>query len=180
MRVSLRFFFTYLGWSKLETDFALVDEELIAFPQTNVAWVVFATKETDVAVLLAGESGQARPKHLVQKNRENISPSVVLSYRRRKLMVLYLHGNGQIRCVDSKWKAVLLKLAKRRVYAIGCCAPRVVRGDRHASRRSSKKKKKIVRAQPDMAWQLQKSLIKMIVVVWKFLLKTAWPEQAFC
>jgi len=55
-----------------ETDFATRDEGFIAFAN-KVADVVFATKETDVAVLLAGEIGQAR-EALVQKIGENISP----------------------------------------------------------------------------------------------------------
>jgi elongation factor Ts len=158
-----------------ETDFATRDEGFISFAN-KVADVVFATKETDIAVLLAGEIGQAR-EALVQKIGENISP-------RRAVIVEgglvggYLHGNGQI-AVLTQLEGGSAELAKDVSMHVAAVAPRVVRGDDMPAEVLAKEEE-IVRAQPDMAGKPAEIVDKMIVGrMKKFLAENSLTEQPF-
>jgi len=158
-----------------ETDFASRDEGFIAFAN-KVADVVFSTKETDMAVLLAGEIGQAR-EALVQKIGENISP-------RRAVIVEgglvggYLHGNGQI-AVLTQLEGGSAELAKDVSMHVAAVAPRVVRGDDMPADVLTKEEE-IVRAQPDMAGKPAEIVDKMIVGrMKKFLAENSLTEQPF-
>ena len=158
-----------------ETDFATRDEGFISFAN-KVADVVFATKETDIAVLLAGEIGQAR-EALVQKIGENISP-------RRAVIVEgglvggYLHGNGQI-AVLTQLEGGSVELAKDVSMHVAAVAPRVVRGDDMPAEVLAKEEE-IVRAQPDMAGKPAEIVDKMIVGrMKKFLAENSLTEQPF-
>lgn len=158
-----------------ETDFASRDEGFIAFAN-KVADVVFTTKETDMAVLLAGEIGQAR-EALVQKIGENISP-------RRAVIVEgglvggYLHGNGQI-AVLTLLEGGSAELAKDVSMHVAAVAPRVVRGDDMPAEVLAKEEE-IVRAQPDMAGKPAEIVDKMIVGrMKKFLAENSLTEQPF-
>jgi elongation factor Ts len=158
-----------------ETDFASRDEGFIAFAN-KVADVVFTTKETDMAVLLAGEIGQAR-EALVQKIGENISP-------RRAVIVEgglvggYLHGNGQI-AVLTQLEGGSAELAKDVSMHVAAVSPRVVRGDDMPAEVLAKEEE-IVRAQPDMAGKPAEIVDKMIVGrMKKFLAENSLTEQPF-
>lgn len=158
-----------------ETDFATRDEGFIAFAN-KVADVVFATKETDVAVLLAGEIGQAR-EALVQKIGENISPrrAVIIE---GGLVGAYLHGNGQI-AVLTQLEGGSAELAKDVSMHVAAVAPRVVRGDDMPAEVLAKEEE-IVRAQPDMAGKPAEIVDKMIVGrMKKFLAENSLTEQPF-
>ena len=158
-----------------ETDFASRDEGFVAFAN-KVADVVFTTKETDMAVLLAGEIGQAR-EALVQKIGENISP-------RRAVIVEgglvggYLHGNGQI-AVLTQLEGGSAELAKDVSMHVAAVAPRVVRGEDMPADVLAKEEE-IVRAQPDMAGKPAEIVDKMIVGrMKKFLAENSLTEQPF-
>ncbi|REG86890.1 translation elongation factor Ts [Marinomonas pollencensis] len=158
-----------------ETDFASRDEGFVAFAN-KVADVVFATKETDMAVLLAGEIGQAR-EALVQKIGENITP-------RRAVIVEgglvggYLHGNGQI-AVLTQLEGGDAELAKDVSMHVAAVSPRVVQGDDMPADVLAKEEE-IIRAQPDMAGKPAEIVDKMIVGrMKKFLAENSLVEQPF-
>ncbi|MGO3344640.1 MAG: translation elongation factor Ts [Marinomonas sp.] len=158
-----------------ETDFASRDEGFIAF-SNKVADVVFATKETDMAVLLAGEIGKAR-EALVQKIGENITPrrAVIIE---GGLVGGYLHGNGQI-AVLTQLEGGDAELAKDVSMHVAAVSPRVVQGaDMPADVLA--KEEEIVRAQPDMAGKPAEIVDKMIVGrMKKFLAENSLLEQPF-
>ncbi|MBJ7538395.1 translation elongation factor Ts [Marinomonas transparens] len=158
-----------------ETDFASRDEGFISFAN-KVADVVFATKETDMAVLLAGEIGQAR-EALVQKIGENITP-------RRAVLIEgglvggYLHGNGQI-AVLTQLEGGDVELAKDVSMHVAAVSPRVVKGDDMPADVLAKEEE-IIRAQPDMAGKPAEIVDKMIVGrMKKFLAENSLVEQPF-
>ncbi|AEF55660.1 translation elongation factor Ts [Marinomonas posidonica] len=158
-----------------ETDFASRDEGFVAFAN-KVADVVFATKETSMETLLAGEIGQAR-EALVQKIGENITP-------RRAVIVEggliggYLHGNGQI-AVLTQLENGSAELAKDVSMHVAAVAPRVVQGDDMPADVLAKEEE-IVRAQPDMAGKPAEIVDKMIVGrMKKFLAENSLVEQPF-
>jgi len=158
-----------------ETDFASRDEGFIEF-SNKVADVVFATKETDMAVLLAGEIGKAR-EALVQKIGENITPrrAVIIE---GGLVGGYLHGNGQI-AVLTQLEGGDAELAKDVSMHVAAVSPRVVQGaDMPADVLA--KEEEIVRAQPDMAGKPAEIVDKMIVGrMKKFLAENSLLEQPF-
>lgn len=158
-----------------ETDFAARDEGFLAFAE-KVADVVFATKETNIETLLAGEIGDAR-EALVQKIGENISP-------RRAVLVEgglisgYLHANGQI-AVLTQLEGGNAELAKDVSMHVAAVAPRVVRGDDMPADVLAKEEE-IIRAQPDMAGKPAEIVDKMIVGrIKKFLAENSLVEQPF-
>jgi elongation factor Ts len=158
-----------------ETDFASRDEGFVAFAN-KVADVVFTTKETDMAVLLAGEIGQAR-EALVQKIGENITP-------RRAVLIEgglvggYLHGNGQI-AVLTQLEGGDAELAKDVSMHIAAVSPRVVKGEDMPADVLTKEEE-IIRAQPDMAGKPAEIVDKMIVGrMKKFLAENSLVEQPF-
>ncbi len=158
-----------------ETDFASRDEGFVSFAN-KVADVVFATKETDMEVLLAGEIGSAR-EALVQKIGENITP-------RRAVIVEgglvggYLHGNGQI-AVLTQLEGGDAELAKDVSMHVAAVAPRVVKGEDMPADVLAKEEE-IIRAQPDMAGKPAEIVDKMIVGrIKKFLAENSLLEQPF-
>ncbi|MEL0611753.1 translation elongation factor Ts [Marinomonas arenicola] len=158
-----------------ETDFASRDEGFVAF-SNKVADVVFATKETDMAVLLAGEIGQAR-EALVQKIGENITPrrAVIIE---GGLVGGYLHGNGQI-AVLTQLEGGDAELAKDVSMHVAAVSPRVVQGDDMPADVLAKEEE-IIRAQPDMAGKPAEIVDKMIVGrMKKFLAENSLVEQPF-
>ncbi|MGB5996173.1 MAG: translation elongation factor Ts [Marinomonas sp.] len=158
-----------------ETDFASRDEGFIAF-SNKVADIVFATKETDMAVLLAGEIGQAR-EALVQKIGENITPrrAVIIE---GGLVGGYLHGNGQI-AVLTQLEGGDAELAKDVSMHVAAVSPRVVQGDDMPADVLAKEEE-IIRAQPDMAGKPAEIVDKMIVGrMKKFLAENSLVEQPF-
>lgn len=158
-----------------ETDFASRDEGFVAFAN-KVADVVFATKETDMAVLLAGEIGQAR-EALVQKIGENITPrrAVIIE---GGLVGGYLHGNGQI-AVLTQLEGGDAELAKDVSMHVAAVSPRVVQGDDMPADVLAKEEE-IIRAQPDMAGKPAEIVDKMIVGrMKKFLAENSLVEQPF-
>ena len=158
-----------------ETDFASRDEGFVAFAN-KVADVVFATKETNMETLLAGEIGEAR-EALVQKIGENITP-------RRAVIVEggliggYLHGNGQI-AVLTQLENGSDELAKDVSMHVAAVAPRVVKGEDMPADVLAKEEE-IIRAQPDMAGKPAEIVDKMIVGrMKKFLAENSLVEQPF-
>ena len=158
-----------------ETDFASRDEGFVAFAN-KVADVVFATKETNMEALLAGEIGEAR-EALVQKIGENITP-------RRAVIVEggliggYLHGNGQI-AVLTQLENGSDELAKDVSMHVAAVAPRVVKGEDMPADVLAKEEE-IIRAQPDMAGKPAEIVDKMIVGrMKKFLAENSLVEQPF-
>lgn len=158
-----------------ETDFASRDEGFIAFAN-KVADIVFSTKETDMAVLLAGEIGQAR-EALVQKIGENISPRRAVIVE-GGLVSGYLHGNGQI-AVLTQLEGGSSELAKDVSMHVAAVSPRVVRGEDMPAE-VLVKEEEIIRAQPDMAGKPAEIVDKMIVGrMKKFLAENSLTEQPF-
>ncbi|TBR43447.1 elongation factor Ts [Marinomonas agarivorans] len=158
-----------------ETDFAARDEGFLAFAE-KVADVVFATKETNIETLLAGEVGDAR-EALVQKIGENISPrrAVVVE---GGLVGGYVHANGQI-AVLTQLEGGNPELAKDVSMHVAAVSPRVVRGE-DMPEDVLTKEEEIIRAQPDMAGKPAEIVDKMIVGrMKKFLAENSLVEQPF-
>ena len=104
-----------------ETDFAAGDSNFNNFADQVVAKLV-ATKQTDVAELMAGELEEAR-MGLVQKIGENITvrrPVVIES----ETVGAYLHSNGKIGCVVAL-KGGSEELAKDIAMHVTASNPRV-------------------------------------------------------
>lgn len=129
-----------------ETDFAAGDSNFNNFADQVVAKLV-ATKQTDVAELMAGELEEARMS-LVQKIGENITV-------RRPVMIesdtvgAYLHSNGKIGCVVAL-KGGSEELAKDIAMHVTASNPRVTHPD-EMPEDVLEKEKEIIKAQPDMA-----------------------------
>ena len=158
-----------------ETDFASRDEGFIAF-SNKVADVVFATKETDMAVLLAGEIGQAR-EALVQKIGENITPRRAVLVE-GGLVAGYLHSNGQIASL-VQLEGGSEELAKDVAMHVTAVNPRVVRGEDMPAEVLAKEEE-IIRAQPDMAGKPAEIVDKMIGGrIKKFLAENSLNDQPF-
>ncbi|WP_067096301.1 translation elongation factor Ts [Marinomonas atlantica] len=158
-----------------ETDFASRDEGFLTF-SNKVADAVFATKETDMAVLISGELLEAR-EALVQKIGENITP-------RRAVVVEgdvvsgYLHSNGQIAAL-VQLEGGSDELAKDIAMHATAVSPRVVRGEDMPAE-VLEKEEEIIRAQPDMAGKPAEIVEKMIGGrIKKFLAENSLEEQAF-
>ena len=158
-----------------ETDFVARDAGFLGFVNT-VLDKAFTTKQTDVAVVMAGELETAR-EALVQKIGEKISV--------RRINLLeggvvggYLHLNNRI--------AVLVQLeggneetAKDIAMHVAAVNPQVVSSDQMPAE-VVEKEKEIIRAQPDMAGKPAEIVEKMIVGrISKFLKEASLVDQAF-
>lgn len=159
-----------------ETDFAARDDNFKGFVET-VAAKVFETKETDIAVLMAGDLEAAR-EALVQKIGENISV-------RRAAVVdadggivgEYVHG-GRIG-VLSVLTAGNADVAKDVAMHTAAVNPRVARPEDMPAE-ELQKEKEIIMAQPDMASKPDEIKEKMSIGrVKKFLAENSLVEQAF-
>lgn len=158
-----------------ETDFVARDAGFLAFVN-SVLDKAFATKETDVATLVAGELESAR-EALVQKIGEKISVRRV-SLVQGGLVSGYLHLNSRI--------AVLVQLeggndevAKDIAMHVAAVNPTVVSSDQMPIE-VVEKEKEIIRAQPDMAGKPAEIVEKMIVGrINKFLKESSLVDQPF-
>lgn len=158
-----------------ETDFVARDAGFLAFVN-SVLDKAFATKETDVAALIAGELEAAR-EALVQKIGEKISVRRV-SLVEGGVVSGYLHLNSRI--------AVLVQLeggndevGKDIAMHVAAVNPVVVSSDQ-MSPEVVEKEKEIIRAQPDMAGKPAEIVEKMIVGrINKFLKESSLVDQPF-
>jgi len=158
-----------------ETDFVARDAGFLAFVN-SVVDKAFATKETDVAALTAGELEAAR-EALVQKIGEKISVRRV-SLLEGGVVSGYLHLNSRI--------AVLVQLeggndevGKDIAMHVAAVNPTVVSSDQ-MSPEVVEKEKEIIRAQPDMAGKPSEIVEKMIVGrINKFLKESSLVDQPF-
>lgn len=158
-----------------ETDFVARDAGFLAFVN-SVLDKAFATKETDVATLIAGELEAAR-EALVQKIGEKISVRRV-SLVEGGVVSGYLHLNSRI--------AVLVQLeggndeiGKDIAMHVAAVNPVVVSSDQ-MSPEVVEKEKEIIRAQPDMAGKPAEIVEKMIVGrINKFLKESSLVDQPF-
>lgn len=158
-----------------ETDFAAGDANFAGFAD-KVVEKLAATKETDVAKLMAGDLEDAR-EALVQKIGENITvrrPSVVEA----ETVGAYVHSNGKIACIVAL-KGGDEELAKDIAMHVTASSPRVVRGE-DMPEDVLEKEKEIIRAQPDMAGKPSEIVEKMIGGrISKFLKENSLLDQPF-
>lgn len=158
-----------------ETDFAAGDANFIGFAD-KVVEKLAATKETDVAKLMAGDLENAR-EALVQKIGENITvrrPSIVEA----ETVGAYVHSNGKIACIVAL-KGGDEELAKDIAMHVTASNPRVVRGE-DMPEEVLEKEKEIIRAQPDMAGKPSEIVEKMIGGrISKFLKENSLLDQPF-
>jgi elongation factor Ts len=158
-----------------ETDFAAGDTNFNAFADKVVAKLA-ATKEADVAALMAGELEEAR-EALVQKIGENITvrrPAVLEG----ETLGAYVHSNGKVGCVVVMTGANE-EVAKDIAMHVTASSPRVVRAEDMPAE-VVEKEKEIIKAQPDMAGKPEEIVEKMMVGrINKFLKENSLLDQPF-
>ena len=158
-----------------ETDFAAGDTNFNAFADKVVAKLA-ATKEADVAALMAGELEEAR-EALVQKIGENITvrrPAILEG----ETLGAYVHSNGKVGCVVVMTGANE-DVAKDIAMHVTASSPRVVRAEDMPAE-VVEKEKEIIKAQPDMAGKPEEIVEKMMVGrINKFLKENSLLDQPF-
>ncbi len=158
-----------------ETDFAAGDTNFNAFADKVVAKLA-ATKEADVAALMAGELEEAR-EALVQKIGENITvrrPAILEG----ETLGAYVHSNGKVGCVVVMTGANE-DVAKDIAMHVTASSPRVVRAEDMPAE-VVEKEKEITKAQPDMAGKPEEIVEKMMVGrINKFLKENSLLDQPF-
>ncbi|AHK15373.1 MAG: translation elongation factor Ts [Alcanivorax sp.] len=158
-----------------ETDFAAGDANFNAFAD-KVVEKLAATKETDVAALMAGELETAR-EALVQKIGENITvrrPAVIEA----ETLGAYIHSNGKIACIVAL-KGGDEETAKDIAMHVTASNPRVVRAEDMPAE-VVEKEKEIIKAQPDMAGKPDEIVEKMMGGrINKFLKENSLLDQPF-
>lgn len=158
-----------------ETDFAAGDTNFNAFADKVVAKLA-ATKEADVAALMAGELEEAR-EALVQKIGENITvrrPAILEG----ETLGAYVHSNGKVGCVVVMTGASE-DVAKDIAMHVTASSPRVVRAEDMPAE-VVEKEKEIIKAQPDMAGKPEEIVEKMMVGrINKFLKENSLLDQPF-
>lgn len=158
-----------------ETDFAAGDANFNAFAD-KVVEKLSATKETDVAALMAGELETAR-EALVQKIGENITvrrPAVIEA----ETLGAYIHSNGKIACIVAL-KGGDEETAKDIAMHVTASNPRVVRAEDMPAE-VVEKEKEIIKAQPDMAGKPDEIVEKMMGGrINKFLKENSLLDQPF-
>jgi elongation factor Ts len=158
-----------------ETDFVARDAGFLGFNQ-QVLEAVFASKNTDIAAVMAGDLESAR-SGLVQKIGENITP------RRAEIVTAdvvdgYVHSNNRI-AVLVALKGGNGELAKDIAMHVAAVNPRVVRAE-EMSADLIEKEKEIIRAQPDMAGKPAEIVEKMMGGrIQKFLKENSLLDQPF-
>lgn len=158
-----------------ETDFVARDAGFLGFTQ-QVMDAVFASKNTDIAAVMAGDLEAAR-SGLVQKIGENITP------RRAEIVTAdvvdgYVHSNNRI-AVLVALKGGNGELAKDIAMHVAAVNPRVVRTE-DMSADLIEKEKEIIRAQPDMAGKPAEIVEKMMGGrIQKFLKENSLLDQPF-
>lgn len=158
-----------------ETDFVARDAGFIEFVN-KVLNQAFATKQTDVAALMAGDLEAAR-EALVQKIGENIGV--------RRVEVVeggvidgYLHLNNRI-AVLVQLEGGNTELAKDIAMHVAAVNPQVISSDQMPAE-IVEKEKDIIRAQPDMAGKPAEIVEKMMVGrINKFLKESSLNDQPF-
>lgn len=158
-----------------ETDFVARDAGFIEFVN-KVLNHAFATKQTDVAALMAGDLETAR-EALVQKIGENIGV--------RRVEVVeggvidgYLHLNNRI-AVLVQLEGGNTELAKDIAMHVAAVNPQVISSDQMPAE-IVEKEKDIIRAQPDMAGKPAEIVEKMMVGrINKFLKESSLNDQPF-
>jgi elongation factor Ts len=158
-----------------ETDFVARDAGFLAFVN-KVLDAAFATKQTDVAVLMAGELENAR-EALVQKIGEKISVRRV-SLVEGGVVSGYLHLNSRI-AVLVQMEGGNDEVGKDIAMHVAAVSPTVVSSDQMPAE-VVEKEKEIIRAQPDMAGKPAEIVEKMIVGrISKFLKESSLVDQPF-
>jgi elongation factor Ts len=158
-----------------ETDFVARDAGFMGFV-ASVLEQAFATKQTDVAALMAGDLEAAR-EALVQKIGENIGV--------RRIEVVeggvvdgYLHLNNRI-AVLVQLEGGTAELAKDVAMHVAAVNPQVISADQMPAE-IVEKEKDIIRAQPDMAGKPAEIVEKMMVGrINKFLKEGSLNDQPF-
>lgn len=160
-----------------ETDFVARDDNFSAFVG-QVADVAFASKETDVAKLMAGDLEVAR-EALVQKIGENISVRrVALVEAVDGAVGEYVHGNGRIG-VLVKLQGGNSALGRDIAMHVAAVNPQFVKTSEIPEDVVAKEKDILV-AQPDMAGKPAEIVEKIIGGrLNKFMAEISLTEQAF-
>ncbi|NRB39599.1 MAG: elongation factor Ts [Pseudomonadales bacterium] len=158
-----------------ETDYVSKDAGFLAFVD-KVADAAFATKNTDVATLMAGELESAR-ESLVQKCGENISVRRV-GVVEAGVVGSYVHSNSRI-AVLVALKGGTSELAGDVAMHIAALSPQFVSPDQ-VSQEVKDAESAIIKAQPDMAGKPEEIVEKMIGGrINKFLKEISLTEQPF-
>ncbi len=158
-----------------ETDFAARDEGFLAFSNV-VLDKAFASKETNVETLMAGELTDARDA-LVQKIGENIGVRRVFLVE-GGVVAAYVHSNNKIAAV-VQLEGGNAETAKDIAMHVTAVNPQVVSKE-DMPEDVVAKEKEIILAQPDMASKPAEIAEKMIVGrINKFLAENSLVEQAF-
>lgn len=158
-----------------ETDFVARDAGFLAFVN-KVLEQAFASKQTDVAALMAGELEAAR-EALVQKIGEKISVRRISSVQ-GGVVGGYLHLNNRI-AVLVQLEGGSEEVAKDVAMHVAAVNPTVVSSEQMPAE-VVEKEKEIIRAQPDMAGKPAEIVEKMIVGrINKFLKEASLVDQPF-
>ena len=158
-----------------ETDFAARDEGFLAFSNV-VLDKAFASKETNVEALMAGELTDARDA-LVQKIGENIGVRRVFLVE-GGVVAAYVHSNNKIAAV-VQLEGGNAETAKDIAMHVTAVNPQVVSKE-DMPEDVVAKEKEIILAQPDMASKPAEIAEKMVVGrINKFLAENSLVEQAF-
>ncbi len=158
-----------------ETDFVARDAGFLAFVN-NVVEQAFATKQTDVAALMAGDLENAR-EALVQKIGENIGVRRI-SLVEGGVIGGYVHLNNRI-AVLVQLEGGNEELAKDIAMHVAAVNPAVVNSEQMPAD-LVEKEKDIIRAQPDMAGKPAEIVEKMMVGrINKFLKEASLIDQPF-
>lgn len=161
-----------------ETDFAARDDNFLGFV-AKVVEKAFADKQSDVAVLMAGELETAR-EALVQKIGENIGVRRVSVVEANGGSVgAYVHSNNRIAAITELNVAAQVDLAKDISMHVAASNPQVCRPEDMPAD-ALEKEKDIIKAQPDMAGKPDEIVEKMMVGrIKKFLKESSLIEQPF-
>ncbi len=158
-----------------ETDFAARDENFLAFVGTVVT-AAFDRKETDVAILMAGELEETR-QALIQKIGENISVRRVQLVEGGRVDA-YVHGNKKIAVLVSLdgGESALARDIAMHVAAVN---PQVVNKEDMPAE-LVEKEKSIFKAQAEQSGKPAEIIEKMIGGrINKFLAESSLVEQPF-
>lgn len=158
-----------------ETDFVARDENFLAFVNTVVE-AAFATRQDDVAALMAGELETAR-EALVQKIGENISVRRVALVE-APVVGAYVHGNNRI-AVLTALSAGDEELAKDVAMHVAAVNPQVIKPEDMPADQVAKEKE-IYTAQAAESGKPAEIVEKMVSGrVSKYLAENSLLEQAF-
>lgn len=158
-----------------ETDFVARDAGFLGFVN-SVVEKAFASKQADVAAVMAGELEAAR-EALVQKIGEKISVRRI-SLVQGGVVGGYVHLNNRI-AVLVQLEGGNDELAKDIAMHVAAVNPAVVSADQMPAE-LVEKEKEIIRAQPDMAGKPSEIVEKMMVGrINKFLKESSLVDQPF-